>query len=132
MRYGSGTKVLHNISGLVGVMDGAGSDLRTGLPFQMVWVHEPMRLTFVMDVLSRHHQPHPATASRASETLRQSVVAPDCVGHPDRTVCSLQAAGTMVVGFNGVGCYHLLVDIMCARTGDTSLKGLPQPLYISP
>jgi hypothetical protein len=27
----------------------------------------------------------------------------------------------MVVGFNGVGCYHLLVDIMCARTGDTSI-----------
>jgi uncharacterized protein YbcC (UPF0753/DUF2309 family) len=49
VRYGSGTKVPHNVSGLVGVMDGAGSDLRTGLPFQMVWVHEPMRLTFVID-----------------------------------------------------------------------------------
>ena len=35
----AGAKVPHNISGLVGVMDGAGSDLRTGLPFQMIWVH---------------------------------------------------------------------------------------------
>jgi hypothetical protein len=50
-RYGSGTKILHNVSGLVGVMAGAESDLRTGLPFQMVWVHEPMRLTFVVECL---------------------------------------------------------------------------------
>lgn len=49
VRYGSGTKVPHDVSGLVGVMDGAVSDLRTGLPFQMVWVHEPMRLTFVVE-----------------------------------------------------------------------------------
>ncbi|MGH7215603.1 MAG: DUF2309 domain-containing protein, partial [Nitrospiraceae bacterium] len=50
-RYGSGTKILHNVSGLVGVMTGAESDLRTGLPYQMVWVHEPMRLTFVVECL---------------------------------------------------------------------------------
>ncbi|HSL02809.1 MAG TPA: putative inorganic carbon transporter subunit DabA [Nitrospiraceae bacterium] len=49
LRYGSGTKVPHNVTGLVGVMDGAQSDLRTGLPFQMVWVHEPMRLTIVVE-----------------------------------------------------------------------------------
>ena len=49
--YGSGSNILHNVSGLVGVMDGAGSDLRTGLPFQMVWVYEPMRMTFVVEGL---------------------------------------------------------------------------------
>jgi uncharacterized protein YbcC (UPF0753/DUF2309 family) len=49
VRYGSGTKVPHNVTGLIGVMDGAQSDLRTGLPLQMVWVHEPMRLTFVVE-----------------------------------------------------------------------------------
>jgi uncharacterized protein YbcC (UPF0753/DUF2309 family) len=48
-RYGSGSKILHNVSGIVGVMAGKESDLRTGLPFQMVWVHEPMRLTFVIE-----------------------------------------------------------------------------------
>ena len=48
-RYGSGTKVPSNVRGLVGVMDGPQSDLRIGLPFQMVWVHEPMRLTFVVE-----------------------------------------------------------------------------------
>jgi hypothetical protein len=49
IRFGSGTKVPHNVTGLVAVMDGAQSDLRTGLPFQMVWVHEPMRLTIVVE-----------------------------------------------------------------------------------
>jgi uncharacterized protein YbcC (UPF0753/DUF2309 family) len=47
--YGSGTKLPHNIAGLHGVMDGAGSDLRTGLPWQMVEIHEPVRHLFVIE-----------------------------------------------------------------------------------
>ena len=47
--WGSGTKLSHNITGLLGVMDGAASDLRTGLPWQMVEIHEPMRLLFVIE-----------------------------------------------------------------------------------
>ncbi len=43
-------------------MAGTESDLRTGLPFQMVWVHEPMRLTFVIEgqpaIVSRIVQKH--------------------------------------------------------------------------
>src|SRR5439155_24283917 len=42
--YGSATKLPHNITALLGVMDGHASDLRTGLPWQMVEVHEPVRL----------------------------------------------------------------------------------------
>jgi uncharacterized protein YbcC (UPF0753/DUF2309 family) len=30
-------------------MNGAGSDLRTGLPWQMVEIHEPVRLLFVIE-----------------------------------------------------------------------------------
>jgi len=45
-RYGCGTKLPHNITGLVGVMDGHASDLRTGLPWQMVEIHEPVRVLF--------------------------------------------------------------------------------------
>src|SRR5579883_3072841 len=48
-RYGCGTKLPHNIAGLVGVMDGHASDLRTGLPWQMVEIHEPMRMLFVIE-----------------------------------------------------------------------------------
>lgn len=47
--YGCGTKLPHNISGLIGVMDGHASDLRTGLPWQMVEIHEPMRLLVIVE-----------------------------------------------------------------------------------
>lgn len=47
--YGCGTKLPHNVTGLLGVMDGAQSDLRTGLPWQMLEIHEPVRLTVVVE-----------------------------------------------------------------------------------
>jgi uncharacterized protein len=47
--YGSGTKLPHNVTSLLGVMDGAQSDLRTGLPWQMVEIHEPTRLAVVVE-----------------------------------------------------------------------------------
>ncbi|MEX5215819.1 MAG: DUF2309 domain-containing protein [Nitrospiraceae bacterium] len=65
--YGSGSKVYHNVVGRVGVMSGAGSDLRIGLPAQTVMngpvpYHEPMRLLTVIEapvkrvqeVISKH------------------------------------------------------------------------------
>jgi uncharacterized protein YbcC (UPF0753/DUF2309 family) len=48
-RFGCGSKVTHNLTGLFGVMEGADSDLRTGLPWQMVEIHEPMRLLVVVE-----------------------------------------------------------------------------------
>ena len=47
--FGSGTKVTHNITGMFGVMDGASSDLRTGLTKQMVEIHEPVRLQVLIE-----------------------------------------------------------------------------------
>jgi uncharacterized protein YbcC (UPF0753/DUF2309 family) len=47
--YGSGTKLPHNVTSLLGVMDGAQSDLRTGLPWQMVEIHEPARLAIIVE-----------------------------------------------------------------------------------
>ncbi len=47
--YGCGTKLPHNVTSLLGVMDGAQSDLRTGLPWQMVEIHEPTRLSIVVE-----------------------------------------------------------------------------------
>lgn len=47
--YGSGTKLPHNIASLLGVMNGMVSDLRPGLPWQGVEIHEPMRLLFVIE-----------------------------------------------------------------------------------
>ncbi|MFY0531975.1 putative inorganic carbon transporter subunit DabA [Nannocystis pusilla] len=48
-RLGAGTKLPHNVTGLFGVMNGASSDLRTGLPKQMTEIHEPVRLHLVVE-----------------------------------------------------------------------------------
>ena len=55
LHLGSGNKVLHNVvGGNVGVFEGNGGDLRIGLSRQSLhngkrWVHEPLRLTVVID-----------------------------------------------------------------------------------
>ncbi|NKB39133.1 MAG: DUF2309 family protein [Gammaproteobacteria bacterium] len=66
-KYGSGSKVIHNVVGGVGVMYGAQSDLATGLPLQTVndgasHFHEPVRLltlieadhAIVGEIIARH------------------------------------------------------------------------------
>jgi uncharacterized protein YbcC (UPF0753/DUF2309 family) len=50
--YGSGSKLPHNLVSLLGVMEGTSSDLRTGLYQQMVEIHEPMRIMFVIETTS--------------------------------------------------------------------------------
>ncbi|MGH2669912.1 MAG: putative inorganic carbon transporter subunit DabA, partial [bacterium] len=48
--FGAGTKAYHNIVGLIGVMQGAGSDLKPGLPYQGVApLHEPMRAQIIVE-----------------------------------------------------------------------------------
>ena len=47
--YGCGTKLPHNITSLIGIMEGAASDLRTGLSQQMVEIHEPVRILFIVE-----------------------------------------------------------------------------------
>jgi len=50
--YGCGSKLPHNITSMLGVMTGAASDLRPGLSTQMVEIHEPMRILFVIETTS--------------------------------------------------------------------------------
>lgn len=61
--YGAGTKITHNVTGWLGVMEGTASDLRTGLPHQMIEIHEPMRLLAVVeqttDMLTKVYQRQP-------------------------------------------------------------------------
>lgn len=51
-KLGAGTKLPHNVMGLIGVSNGSDGDLRSGLPLQMVEVHDPVRLLMVVE-----HQP---------------------------------------------------------------------------
>jgi hypothetical protein len=68
--YGAGTKLPHNITGLIGVMDGHASDLRTGLPWQMVEIHEPVRLLVVIDAAPERI----LTAAEAVPAVKRLVV----------------------------------------------------------
>ena len=65
--FGGGNKLLHNVTGGIGVVEGNGGLLRTGLPWQSVhngrtYAHEPLRLSVcieapreaIIDVLRRH------------------------------------------------------------------------------
>lgn len=53
-QFGSGNKVTHNVVGTLGVCQGNGGDLKTGLPLQSVhdgqkWMHEPLRLSVFIE-----------------------------------------------------------------------------------
>jgi uncharacterized protein YbcC (UPF0753/DUF2309 family) len=67
--FGAGSKLLHNVVGGIGVLEGNGGTLRGGLPVQSVHdgeahVHEPLRLSVcirapreaIADVLAKHEQ----------------------------------------------------------------------------
>ncbi|MGO4910271.1 YbcC family protein [Pseudorhodobacter sp. W20_MBD10_FR17] len=65
--FGSGNKLLHNVTGGIGVVEGNGGKLRAGLPWQSVhegqgYAHDPLRLSVCIeapraamtDILKRH------------------------------------------------------------------------------
>ncbi|MFZ1705586.1 MAG: putative inorganic carbon transporter subunit DabA, partial [Saprospiraceae bacterium] len=48
-KLGAGTKLPHNVMGLIGVANGIDGDLRPGLPEQMIEVHDPIRLMIIVE-----------------------------------------------------------------------------------
>ena len=52
IKLGAGTKLPHNVMGLFGVANSSDGDLRPGLPWQMIEVHDPVRLLVIVE-----HQP---------------------------------------------------------------------------
>ncbi|HPQ09236.1 MAG TPA: DUF2309 domain-containing protein [Bacteroidia bacterium] len=48
-KLGAGSKLPHNVYGLIGVANGAEGDLRYGLPQQMVEIHDPIRLLLIVE-----------------------------------------------------------------------------------
>jgi len=61
-RFGSGTKLPHNVQGLVGVSNGADGDLRPGLWTQTTEIHDPIRLVSVIEA-------EPETITRVLDRL---------------------------------------------------------------
>lgn len=62
-KLGAGTKLPHNVMGLIGVANSSDGDLRPGLPLQMIEVHDPVRLLILVehypDVVLRTIQQEP-------------------------------------------------------------------------
>ena len=48
-KLGAGTKLPHNVMGLFGVANGIDGDLRPGLPSQMIEIHDPVRMLFIVE-----------------------------------------------------------------------------------
>jgi uncharacterized protein YbcC (UPF0753/DUF2309 family) len=48
-KLGAGSKLPHNVMGLIGVANGTDGDLRPGLPSQMIEVHDPVRLLMIVE-----------------------------------------------------------------------------------
>jgi uncharacterized protein YbcC (UPF0753/DUF2309 family) len=48
-KLGAGTKLPHNVVGLFGVANSSDGDLRPGLPWQMIEVHDPLRLMIIVE-----------------------------------------------------------------------------------
>ncbi|MCL6261680.1 DUF2309 domain-containing protein [Aquiflexum sp. TKW24L] len=48
-RLGAGSKLPHNVMGLIGVANGLDGDLRPGLPKQMVNIHDPLRILITVE-----------------------------------------------------------------------------------
>lgn len=48
-KLGAGTKLPHNVMGLIGVANGIDGDLRPGLPSQMIEIHDPLRLLMIVE-----------------------------------------------------------------------------------
>ncbi|MBL7773699.1 MAG: DUF2309 domain-containing protein [Chitinophagaceae bacterium] len=63
-KLGAGTKLPHNVVGLFGVANSSDGDLRPGLPWQMIEVHDPVRLLIIVehfpDVILKAIQSTPA------------------------------------------------------------------------
>lgn len=60
-KLGAGSKLPHNVMGLIGVANGADGDLRPGLPSQMIEVHDPLRLLIIVE----------APKERVNEVIRR-------------------------------------------------------------
>ncbi len=81
-KLGAGTKLPHNVMGLIGVANGIDGDLRPGLPSQMIEVHDPVRLLVIVEhfpeiVLQAIQKEAPTYEWFLNEWVRLVVVHPE-------------------------------------------------------
>ena len=91
--YGCGTKLPHNVTSLLGVMDGAQSDLRTGLPWQMVEIHEPTRLAIVVEATRERVRRVVEANPNIDQLVRNRWIWIACLDHESGELWELRSTG---------------------------------------
>ncbi len=99
--FGAGNKVLHNVVGQIGVLEGNAGDLKVGLPWQSVhdgtrFVHEPLRLNVFIEAPRAAIDAVIGEARGRARSRRQWVAPPvaDRRGRPgDRALSGRPALG---------------------------------------
>lgn len=91
-RFGSGSKVYHNVAGRFGVMSGNLSDLRTGLPSQTVLenglpYHQPVRLVTVIEAPFEHARRAIESVAPVKNLVRNSWIRLLVIDPETSTVC---------------------------------------------
>jgi uncharacterized protein len=81
-KLGAGSKLPHNVMGLIGVANGIEGDLRPGLPYQMIDIHDPLRLMMIVEhypqVVLKVIKKNPATYEwYENEWVHLAVIHPD-------------------------------------------------------
>jgi len=81
-KLGAGSKLPHNVMGLIGVSNGIEGDLRPGLPYQMIDLHDPLRLLMIVEhypqVVLKVIKKNPATYEwYINEWINLVVIHPD-------------------------------------------------------
>jgi len=92
-KLGAGSKLPHNVMGLIGVANGIEGDLRPGLPLQMIEIHDPLRLLIVVqhypDIVNATIQKNPLTYEWFKNEWVNLVVI-----HPETKTCYRFADGS--------------------------------------
>lgn len=97
--FGSGNKVLHNVVGNLGVLEGNGGDLRCGLPWQSLHdgeqlVHEPLRMSAVIaapiEAINRIIVKHQSVRELVDHGWVHLFALPDAEASMQRYCCALQ------------------------------------------
>ena len=80
LAFGGGNKLIHNVVGGIGVVQGNGGILRPGLPWQTLHdgdtlMHDPLRLSVMIEAPNAGDLGHPGKAPRCARAVRQWLAA---------------------------------------------------------
>jgi uncharacterized protein YbcC (UPF0753/DUF2309 family) len=116
--FGSGNKLLHNVTGGIGVVEGNGGLLRVGLPWQSVhdgedYAHDPLRLSVCIE----------APREAMSESLGRHANVRALFDNGWMHLFSLDQAGRMAWRYAG--------DLQWTAMGDSESVQQPEPLKVA-